>query len=254
VDDCSGENKFELRCEMVAAVNNIINGLDLNSPVEDLIKQLLREGINATVKQSFVKAGSRIFFLGTTALMIASDIGNLELVQSLTAAGACVNLPDSHGALPLMMAADRGHLQIVKFLIKHGAYINLKDSGGDTALSIVCHRRKNTRKSIIENVIDAGGDVNTCNEQGKWVFNILLSNKPLADEVLLFINAGVDINCVNRDGTTALSVSADFNRLDIIRVLMESGACVGIETAIDKAVRYGYKETEDYLRSFGDVV
>ncbi|EAA2948322.1 ankyrin repeat domain-containing protein [Salmonella enterica] len=243
-----------MRYEMADTANNIINGLNLNSPVENLIKQLISEGINATVKQSFVRAGSRIYFSGTTALMIASDTGNLELVQSLTEEGACVNLPDSHGELPLMMAADRGHKQIVKFLIESGAYINLKNRGGDTALSIVCHRRKNTRKSIIKNIIDAGGDVNTCNQLGRWVFYILLSHKPLVEEVMLFINEGVDINCVNADGTTALTVSADFNRLDIIKILMESGASVGIETAIDKAVRYGYKETEDYLRSFGHVV
>lgn len=234
---------------MADAVNDIISGLDLNTPVDNLIKQLISEDINATVKQSFVRAGSRIYFSGTTALMIASDTGNLKLVQSLTAAGACVNLPDSFGTRPLMVAADRGHKQIVKFLIENGADISLKDSGGDTALSIVCHRRKNTRKSIIKNIIDAGGDVNTCNEQGKWVFNILLSNKPLADEVLLFINAGADMNCVNRDGTTALSVSADFNRPDMVRLLTESGARKGADIALDKAVRYGYQEIEGYLRS-----
>lgn len=100
---------------MADTYENIINGQDLNFPVKNLMKKLISEGINATVRQSFVRAGSRVYFSGTTALMMVSDTCNLKLVQSLTAAGACVNLPYSHGELPLMMAADRGHKQIVKF-------------------------------------------------------------------------------------------------------------------------------------------
>src|SRR5258706_371172 len=68
-----------------------------------------------------------------TALREAAAGGHLDVVQSLIAAGADLNLSDDiDGYTPLMSASANGNAAIVRALLAARADIGVKDNGGDT--------------------------------------------------------------------------------------------------------------------------
>ncbi|MFV0679834.1 ankyrin repeat domain-containing protein [Ottowia sp.] len=73
---------------------------------------------------------------GVSPLMIAAQQGHLELLRTLLAAGANINLSNEYGATALMKAAEYGRLEGVKLLVDQGADMGRKDHRGQTALDI----------------------------------------------------------------------------------------------------------------------
>ncbi|CAJ0953112.1 unnamed protein product, partial [Mesorhabditis belari] len=58
---------------------------------------------------------------GRTALHLACDYGQTEVVKYLLEHGADVNKTDCHGISPLLYAAWEDHLELAKVLISKGA-------------------------------------------------------------------------------------------------------------------------------------
>ena len=81
---------------------------------------------------------------GSTALMMASFSGNLEVVRELLLHGALVdqNLYDATGRRvydsALFNAIDEGHLEVARLLLQWGANRTVKNRMGETALLTVC--------------------------------------------------------------------------------------------------------------------
>uniref|UniRef100_A0ACD5GNG4 Ankyrin repeat domain-containing protein n=1 Tax=Desertifilum tharense IPPAS B-1220 TaxID=1781255 RepID=A0ACD5GNG4_9CYAN len=75
---------------------------------------------------------------GATALMVASEAGNFEIVKVLVQAGADINAEDVNGQTALMLAIDgtgfNGHPEIANVLIQAGVDVNAKNIKGWTAL------------------------------------------------------------------------------------------------------------------------
>jgi ankyrin repeat protein len=74
---------------------------------------------------------------GRTALCIAASNGYTQIVKTLLANGADVNIKDRdvHDRTALILAADNGHTEVVKVLLANGADVNSKDEFGFTALA-----------------------------------------------------------------------------------------------------------------------
>src|SRR4029079_13083163 len=72
--------------------------------------------------------------LGTTPLMMAFFVDNIELVKRLIASGANVNAVGIKNKSHLIVAIKLKKLQIAELLIQHGANVNMYDSGGYTPL------------------------------------------------------------------------------------------------------------------------
>jgi ankyrin repeat protein len=77
---------------------------------------------------------------GSTALMFAARVGDLDATKLLVSAGANVNDQDAWGITPMVMAAHSGYREIVEFLLRHGADPNLAGAGF-AALHIAIMRR-----------------------------------------------------------------------------------------------------------------
>ncbi|OUM64412.1 hypothetical protein PIROE2DRAFT_31019, partial [Piromyces sp. E2] len=58
---------------------------------------------------------------GITALQVAAENGNADLVQCLVSHGADLDHPSHTGNTALMFAAAGGHLSTVKYLVEAGA-------------------------------------------------------------------------------------------------------------------------------------
>lgn len=84
--------------------------------------------LNLLLKTS--KRGSKVVdiehrnFRGDTALLLATSKGHVACVDSLLAAKANVNVPNSDGATPLLMAAYTGSLELCQKLVAEGADVN----------------------------------------------------------------------------------------------------------------------------------
>lgn len=68
---------------------------------------------------------------------------DIEAVQEAIAAGANINFVDSFGTTPLMRAVCIGNLDMVLLLLQAGADVNVMDSDNFTPLNIVFHLRCN---------------------------------------------------------------------------------------------------------------
>ena len=62
-----------------------------------------------------------------TALLWAADMGHLDVMQALMAAGADLSARDESGLTPLLWAADRGHVDCVRALLSCDIDVNATD-------------------------------------------------------------------------------------------------------------------------------
>ncbi len=74
---------------------------------------------------------------GTPALIYATNVGGLQLVELLINRGADVNArrAAAYASTPLMEAAVRNDVAIAKLLLQKGAKVNLRDTFGDPAIN-----------------------------------------------------------------------------------------------------------------------
>ena len=79
--------------------------------------------------------------LGNTALINASDKGNLEIVNFLINNGADINYQNKQGLTPAMKATERNNFYIVKFLLDKNADLTKSDYSGRTLKEIAENSR-----------------------------------------------------------------------------------------------------------------
>jgi ankyrin repeat protein len=73
---------------------------------------------------------------GWTALGLAAQRTDADIVARLIVAGADVNVSNAAGETPLMLATGRPEIKAVKALLEAGADVRAKAKNGDTALDI----------------------------------------------------------------------------------------------------------------------
>lgn len=94
------------------------------------------------------------------ALMIASLLGDNELVKAMVERGAEINKP---GWTPLAYAATNGHTKIVQFLLDHSAYIDAAAPNGTTPLMMAAYFGHDTTVKVL---LDEGADAALKNQLG----------------------------------------------------------------------------------------
>ncbi|XP_030579399.1 KN motif and ankyrin repeat domain-containing protein 1a [Archocentrus centrarchus] len=116
------QNKAGYTPIMLAALAAVETPRDMR-----IVEELFSKGdVNARASQA-----------GQTGLMLAVSHGRMDMVRSLLAHGADVNIQDDEGSTALMCASEHGHVEIVKLLLAQpGCDATLSDSDESTALSI----------------------------------------------------------------------------------------------------------------------
>ncbi|MFA5999313.1 MAG: ankyrin repeat domain-containing protein [Candidatus Babeliales bacterium] len=183
----------------------------------EIVKQLITKGVDINAIDSN----------GAFALFLAHD--SAEMVQFLINNGADVNMQSlKTNFTALMGAALMGKYEIAKMLLASGADVHMKNSDGRTALylSIIinqpCIRRfsNGSHAKIALALIDAGADCYKNNPQ------VLISAVSLGqiEVVKALIAAGANVHAKDEQNNSALSIAYDYNHLDIVRILIQSGA------------------------------
>jgi ankyrin repeat protein len=182
----------------------------------DIVQMILEAGDdpNGNVFKQYVNGT-----ILKTALLVAVDTGNLEMVRLLVNHGAKVNCLTTMGVkrTPLQTAVEIGSFDIVEYFLSKGAEINAPParSGGATSLQLAA----------------IGGYIGIAE---------------------LLLNSGADPNApaAKVNGRTAIQGAAEFGRVDMLRLLTNAGAKMDwrqFETAAWLAEKNGHLATKKYL-------
>jgi ankyrin repeat protein len=182
---------------------------------------------------------------GETALRIAVEDGEVDVVQLLIKKGANVNTRDTNGWTPLIAAvyradpdywserAVRKDIAIVKLLLAAGARVDVAGNPlleGPTAdYDVVTPLNLVTKKEPeLKRILTAAAKAETDrSELGKKLLNAAVNKSDDTGPVIDLLNAGADIEAADViSGERALHIAAGLGLSSIVDVLIQRGADV----------------------------
>ena len=158
---------------------------------------------------------------GKTALMLAASNGHTGTVKLLIDHGAGVKLQDSFGTTALIVAATAGKTETTILLLKNGADPLHKDSSGGSALSNATYfGHTDTVQALLDNV----GKLSRDDGEELMMLAAGLGHLDIAKALLA---KGVSANAVGAKGHTALMAAIQFEKPEMVKLLLEHGADPG---------------------------
>ena len=158
---------------------------------------------------------------GQTALMIAIEHGNSDIVDILLEAEANVDAVDENGGTALMLASGRGRVDIVARLLAPRASVNARNKLGFTALMVASVEE---REPVVRMLLNAPGiDVNAADAEGRTalIWASLYGNAPIVRALLA---AGAQVNAGDIHNRTALIWASHEGHTDVVALLRNAGA------------------------------
>ncbi|XP_072842707.1 ankyrin repeat and SOCS box protein 2 [Pogona vitticeps] len=160
-----------------------------------------------------------------SALYEASKNGHEEIVEFLLSQGADANKTNKDGFLPMHMAAKKGHYEIVKMLLPVTSRTRIKRSG----ISPLHLAAENNRDDVLEDLIEAGFDVNATlsderarlyeDRRTSVLYFAVANNNIYATELLLEAGANPNVDFIN-----PLLISIRQGCLRTMKLLLNYGA------------------------------
>ena len=175
-----------------------------------------------------------------------------ETVKNLINSGFKINTKDSRNNTALHVAVEHGNLEIVKFLLERGADVNAKNKSNLTPICTMGADNENTGIEILKLLIAKGADVNVPNED-KETLLMKASEDGSLEGVKMFLEAGANPNLRDDEGQTALMLACEDGSLSVVKALLEAGAKPNFkdedgETALQKT---DSGEIKQLLRQYG---
>jgi ankyrin repeat protein len=164
-----------------------------------------------------------------TALHVAIEYGNLQIMDCLITAKANLNMQDWSGATPLFCAVANDKTKPAIRLMENGADVNIC-TGGSLSKSPLHAAVECGNLAIIHRLIRAGASVNVLDYKGNTPLTCAVA-RDKTEAVIHLIKNGADVNlCGGKSlGTTALHVAAQFGNLEIMDCLIKAGANVNMK-------------------------
>ncbi|XP_014214651.1 tankyrase-2-like [Copidosoma floridanum] len=195
-------------------------------PNEILAFYLIRAGCDVNSMDS----------LESTPLEYAVKTRNIKIAKVLLEAGAVRDNSYYHlDNGPLHQAAISGDVEMLKLFLEHGFDAKAIDESGQTVWHHVA-QNKYSQFEAFENLIKTGLDVNFMIDESSLLhyvvkdYYVYLSSTEKLKISKLLIAAGININCLDIYGRTALHYACKNMHEDeqILRLLLENGASTDI--------------------------
>ncbi|CAL1539840.1 unnamed protein product [Lymnaea stagnalis] len=172
---------------------------------------------------------------GETALHKAVDAGNTEIVKLLIGIGSNINATNVDGDTVLHKAARRNNINVIELLVNAKINIEAVNKNGETALLAASAESAGYGQcAIVQYLIEAGGDVNLEDRYGNTPLSIAVNNdnlmlahiliKAKAD---LLLKAGSSVNSQNSPNPMVLAVNSCHK--DYVKLLLERGENVNAQ-------------------------
>jgi ankyrin repeat protein len=166
---------------------------------------------------------------GNTPIIVASSIGNKDIVDLLLTHGADVNAGATQGWTALISASKAGWTDIAEMLISHGANVNASFGPGYTPLMAASY---SGNERLVKHLIKKGADVNRRfdfsksedNKPGVWTALTCAVIEGNAEICKILLENGADLNIVDQDGKTPLMFAKEKRMAEITEILKKHGA------------------------------
>jgi|GEM_PF-7022133 len=178
-----------------------------------------------------------------TALMIAAETGNREVMPVLFNLGIDINELDKDGLTPLMRTTIMGHKTAVQTLLDVGANVDHKNEKQKTALMYAVVRAISSRGNeieIVQMLLGAGAKVDEKDEDGDAPLMLIAKNTDLTNNkhkqfVKALLNAGATVDVRDNLERTPLMYAAHIaytqynhdglaRKYEFVTDLLEAGA------------------------------
>jgi len=198
----------------------------------EVARLLLAAGANANAANRY----------GVTPLTLAAGNGNGVLTEALLKAGADPAVTVGEGETILMTAARAGNVDTIKALVAHGADVNAAEKWqGETALTYAAIEN---HADAVKVLVELGADVNARSKKlefpdfvfktagmiyavqpvGSWTPLMYAARDGSIDAVRALADNRADLNLVDPDGTTALTLAIINGHFDTAVALLDKGA------------------------------
>ena len=174
------------------------------------------------------------------ALVKAAEIGNISIVKAIIKENGPDNINHHNEQLqtPLILAADRGDTEIAKILLKNNADVNMKDVNENTAL-IAAIKSRTLAADLVSVLMEHGAKMININNMTCLGLAVLYCDN---DIVTALIKHGADVNELDGDGETALSLAAGKGFMVIVKNLLDHGARLELGSPLINAAEHGESE------------
>lgn len=189
---------------------------------------------------------------GISALMYATENGDLQMVKFLMENGANPNLKPFNGVTALIGAVEQQHFEVAEYLASNGANVNDRDVNGVTALH---NAAAYNDYDVVDMLIFYKADPDLPDNEGNTpLMTASFNNCP--ETVDLLLQKGVEIDKKDHKGFTALMVAVDKGNLEIIDLLLSKEADINTQnnggmTPLAFAVKTGNYTLSEKLISEG---
>lgn len=192
----------------------------------EVITEMLTH-MNATDIQ---KALNRQSNIGWTPLLIACHKGHMELVSTLLANHARVDVFDNEGRSALHLGAERGFLQVCDALLTNKAFINSKSRVGRTALHLAAMNGFSHLVQFLIRDHNAVIDILTLRKQTP--LHLAAGNGQL-EVCKLLLELGANIDATDDLGQKPIHVAAQNNFSDVAKLFLEQHPQLVMATSKD---------------------
>ena len=191
---------------------------------------------------------------GYSILHVAIRSGQVAVAEFALANGADINLRSKSKKAPLHYSAQYNQLALAKLLVEAKADLAAKDKKGRTALDLAGGEAKRELAAYLRSV----GVTSKSDEAAAKSIYVAAKIGSIA-ALKKHLEAGVDVNALNKHKQSALHFAATAGELDAAVLLLEAKADVALadkyeKTALHYSARNGRKATTALLLEKGAAV
>jgi len=234
--NCHGDSSLHLACSkgLAQMVSKLLeNGANINLQNNNGLTPLMLAVKNhrQLCYERLIEYSDKIDFTLTDkqhrSLLYYVLLNDKEtILKKLVELEVDLELIDDNDISPIIFCAKHNSSKCINELTKYNINVNVKDKSSlmNTALHYAC---KNTNIYIVRQLLLAGADITTTNNEGDTVLTYMLKNEIKdMDIIRLLLNSGSNIHHKNKYGEDALILAVNNNFTNLVQLLINNGANV----------------------------